>query len=344
MSVRSPWRVSAALCTLALAALPLAGCAKPGTGDLTAAPAAQAPAEEQPAPVPAPEPTATETPTAPGGQPTAEPTPPPPSSAPTAAPTPRASSAPTAARTAGATRTPGGRPTTSPSGPAKPQAGPAILSRGSSGDSVRDLQARLKQAGWFREQVTGFYGPTTASAVSGFQVKRGLPVTGSVDRATLNSLQQMTRTPTAEEKADAQKPAATPSASATQAGGVPAGVDPRCMTGRALCISKKQNKLRWMVNGQVQTTLAVRFGTKELPTREGSFSVQWKSRDHVSSIYHTPMPYALFFSGGQAVHYSPDFAARGYSGGSHGCVNVRDKAAMASLFNTVSVGDKVIVY
>ena len=36
------------------------------------------------------------------------------------------------------------------------------------------------------------------------------------------------------------------------------------------------------------------------------------------------MPYAMFFSGGQAVHYSPDFAARGYNGASHGCVNVRN--------------------
>ena len=32
------------------------------------------------------------------------------------------------------------------------------------------------------------------------------------------------------------------------------------------------------------------------------------------------MPFAMFFSGGQAVHYSPDFAAVGYAGASHGCV------------------------
>jgi lipoprotein-anchoring transpeptidase ErfK/SrfK len=44
------------------------------------------------------------------------------------------------------------------------------------------------------------------------------------------------------------------------------------------------------------------------------------------------------------VHYSPDFAANGYSGASHGCVNVRDYAAIQSLFDQVYVGDKVIVY
>ena len=56
------------------------------------------------------------------------------------------------------------------------------------------------------------------------------------------------------------------------------------------------------------------------------------------------MPFAMFFSGGQAVHYSPDFAANGYNGNSHGCVNVRDYNGMVWLFDQVGVGDKVIVY
>lgn len=56
------------------------------------------------------------------------------------------------------------------------------------------------------------------------------------------------------------------------------------------------------------------------------------------------MPYAMFFSGGQAVHYSADFAARGYTGASHGCVNVRDRAGIAALFDTVKKGTKVVVY
>ena len=56
------------------------------------------------------------------------------------------------------------------------------------------------------------------------------------------------------------------------------------------------------------------------------------------------MPFAMFFSGGQAVHYSPDFAANGYNGASHGCVNVRDYGAIASLFDQVPLGTKVVVY
>jgi lipoprotein-anchoring transpeptidase ErfK/SrfK len=64
----------------------------------------------------------------------------------------------------------------------------------------------------------------------------------------------------------------------------------------------------------------------------------------VSKLYDSAMPFAMFFSGGQAVHYSSDFAARGYSGASHGCVNVRDYAGIKWLFDQVKVGDKVVVY
>ncbi len=116
------------------------------------------------------------------------------------------------------------------------------------------------------------------------------------------------------------------------------------MTGRAMCIDKTTSKLTWVINGVPQYSFEVRFGSKELPTREGAFSVFQKSRDHVSTIYHTAMPYAMFFSGGQAVHYSPDFAANGYNGASHGCVNVRNKPLIQKLFNESRIGDKVIVY
>lgn len=97
-------------------------------------------------------------------------------------------------------------------------------------------------------------------------------------------------------------------------------------------------------NGKVSSTFDARFGCAATRTREGQFSVLWKSRNHVSTIYHTPMPYAMFFSGGQAVHYSADFARRGYNGCSHGCVNIRDKAGIAWVFDQVRNGDRVVVY
>lgn len=216
--------------------------------------------------------------------------------------------------------------------------GPPILQPGDTGDQVRELQARLAQIGWFTVDVTPNYGDITREAVAGFQGKRGLPATGVVDQKTWDHLVAMTREPTEDEKHN-RSPEEDGSDDA-----VPAGLDPRCTTGRALCIDKTTQSLRWVVGGEVRMTLEVRFGSEMTPTREGAFSVGWKSRDHVSSLYDTPMPYAMFFSGGQAVHYSADFAANGYNGASHGCVNVRNKEAIASLFDQVNVGDKVIVY
>ncbi|GAA3566419.1 hypothetical protein GCM10022197_22900 [Microlunatus spumicola] len=210
--------------------------------------------------------------------------------------------------------------------------GKALYQQGSSGDKVRELQARLKQIGWFAGSVTGSYGSATASGVRGFQDKRGIPETGEVDARTWSRLTAMTRTPT-----DDAKHNRTPKPSAN-------GLDKRCLTGRAICISKSSNSLTWVVDGKPQLKMDVRFGAVGTPTREGTFSVLRKERTWTSTIYHSKMPYSMFFSGGQAVHYSSDFAARGYAGASHGCVNVRNLAGIQSLFSQARNGDKVIVY
>ncbi|KRE95636.1 hypothetical protein ASG76_08410 [Nocardioides sp. Soil774] len=208
--------------------------------------------------------------------------------------------------------------------------GRPLLQRGDTGMWVRQVQARLKQVRWYDGRVTGRYAASTVEAVRGFQGKRRIPVTGQVDRRTLVRLKEMTREPTRAELFNI----------------VPQGpaLDPRCTTGRAMCVDKTLRSLRWVVDGVVLKTVEVRFGSDELPTREGAFSVYRKSRDHVSNLYGTSMPFAMFFSGGQAVHYSPDFAANGYAGASHGCVNVRDRVAVEWLFDQVRVGDEVIVY
>ncbi len=202
---------------------------------------------------------------------------------------------------------------------------------GDESERVRELQARLRQLDHFDRAPTGFYGSITARAVSAFQKKRGLPATGAVDATTWDRLVAATKKPTADEL----KP------STTNALDTP---DARCMTGRVLCISKESRTLAWMIDGRVVSSMDVRFGSENTPTREGTFAVGWKAREWTSTIYHTPMPYAMFFSGGQAVHYSSDFAARGYAGASHGCVNVRDRAKIAALFDQVKVGDKVVVH
>lgn len=121
-------------------------------------------------------------------------------------------------------------------------------------------------------------------------------------------------------------------------------LDRRCLTGRVMCASKTTNTMHWMIDGRIIETVEVRFGRVGMETREGQFQVGWKSRYHVSSIYGTPMPWAMFFSGGQAVHYSADFMSNGYVGGSAGCINVRDAVKLDRIYNQVRVGDKVVVY
>ena len=213
------------------------------------------------------------------------------------------------------------------------QPGPAILAPGDDGVEVRKVQARLRQIAWFYGDVTDHYGADTEKAVRGFQAKRGFPVTGEVDKRTLDRLVEMSHEPTAAELANAKPDPADGAA-----------LDPRCLTGHTICVDKTSSSLRWVVDGKVKLTLDARFGGEGHRTREGLFHVERKSRDHVSSLYDTSMPFAMFFSRGQAVHFSPDFAARGYAGASHGCVNVRDYDGIKALFDQVHVGDTVVVY
>jgi peptidoglycan hydrolase-like protein with peptidoglycan-binding domain len=315
---------------LALAALVLTGCGAvqdwastglPGAADGAAGPTAPAAPSDAEA-------TAAATPT---------PTPPP-------TPTPESSPSAEVVEQKSPPKKPEKTPET-PEPTAEPEpepelvAGPPIWQIGASGDDVRELQARLRQIQWFNQDPTGYFGDVTAGAVSGFQAKRGFPVVGYVDQRTWDRIVSMTFEPARDEL---YPPPPEPEPEVAQ----PApGLDQRCLTGRAICIDKSQSVVRWVVNGQVQLTLDARFGSELLPTREGLFSVQRKVRDEYSRLYdNAPMPLAVYFSGGQAVHYSPDFVANGYNGSSHGCVNTRSWDGMSALFNSAQIGDKVVVY
>ncbi|MEU8224502.1 L,D-transpeptidase family protein [Kribbella sp. NPDC048915] len=209
----------------------------------------------------------------------------------------------------------------------------ALWKNGSSGTNVRKVEARLVQLNLLEKRYQDDeFGTMTRSAVKKFQKSKGIPPLGYVDQNTWDQLVKVTREPT---QTELYPPAPVVNGKK---------LDPRCATGVALCIDKTTRKLRYVVDGVVKMQLDVRFGAAKTATREGGFTVGWKSRNHVSKLYDSPMPYAMFFSGGQAVHYSSDFAARGYNGASHGCVNVRDLAKIKVLFDQIKVGDKVIVY
>jgi peptidoglycan hydrolase-like protein with peptidoglycan-binding domain len=229
--------------------------------------------------------------------------------------------------------------TPTPTEPAAPPPPKVLAQEEDSGDLVRKLEARLVQLGLLDViRVDGEYGTSTTAAVKAFQRKHGLAATGSLDERTWDAVRDRTHQPSKSELYPViEKPEPQPQQPSF-------ALDDRCLTGRVICIDKTARRLAWVIDGRIIDTMSTRFGAPGMETREGVFSVYRMSRDHVSSEYGSAMPYAMFFSGGQAVHYSSDFAANGYDGASHGCVNVRDRGAVAAMYDQVNIGDKVVVY
>jgi len=72
----------------------------------------------------------------------------------------------------------------------------------------------------------------------------------------------------------------------------------------------------------------VSTGKNGYRTPTGSWNPTWLSRDHWSKTYDAPMPFAVFFHGGYAIH-ATDAVARLGQPASHGCVRLApENAAM----------------
>ncbi|WP_422344017.1 L,D-transpeptidase family protein [Parasphingorhabdus sp.] len=83
----------------------------------------------------------------------------------------------------------------------------------------------------------------------------------------------------------------------------------------------------------------IKFGDALKPTPTGVFPITQKSKDHVSNIYHVPMPYMLRLTNdGIAIHAAE--VKWGY--GTRGCIGVPEEFARL-LFEQVELGDRVIV-
>lgn len=75
-------------------------------------------------------------------------------------------------------------------------------------------------------------------------------------------------------------------------------------------------------NGVVKHRWPVSTGRKGYTTPTGSWSAKWASRHHRSRKYNNaPMPYAIFFKGGYAVHATYETRRLGRPA-SHGCVRL----------------------
>ena len=83
----------------------------------------------------------------------------------------------------------------------------------------------------------------------------------------------------------------------------------------------------------------ISFGDALKPTPTGVFPITQKSKDHVSNIYGTPMPYMLRMTNdGISIHG----ANVRWGWGTRGCIGVPTEFA-AKLFEQVKLGDRVIV-
>lgn len=84
---------------------------------------------------------------------------------------------------------------------------------------------------------------------------------------------------------------------------------------------------------------AILYGDEGKETPQGTFPITEKDADHVSNLYHAPMPYMLRLTNdGVSIHGSK--VEWGYA--THGCVGVPVPFAKL-LFGVAGVGDKVII-
>jgi L,D-transpeptidase catalytic domain len=114
--------------------------------------------------------------------------------------------------------------------------------------------------------------------------------------------------------------------------------------GYVICADRHLRVIRLMRNGRQIDSADAAFGIGRYATRPGNHRVNSKTRFLISDLSGTPMPYSLFFSGGQAIHYSQAFSRRGYEVGTLGCVAVGDRAFAKRLYQMSPVGRKVVVH
>ncbi|QSJ14753.1 peptidoglycan-binding protein [Nostoc sp. UHCC 0702] len=81
------------------------------------------------------------------------------------------------------------------------------LERGDQGPSVRSLQQKLQQTGFYQANISQIYDFPTEDAVRRFQQAAGLPVDGIVGASTLQKLENWRPTPVSTASTQNQKPA-----------------------------------------------------------------------------------------------------------------------------------------
>jgi lipoprotein-anchoring transpeptidase ErfK/SrfK len=110
------------------------------------------------------------------------------------------------------------------------------------------------------------------------------------------------------------------------AGGAQAGI--------VVHISKSTQRMAVAIDGATRHVWPVSTGRRGFGTPNGVFRPQWMARQWYSrKYYNSPMPHAIFFHRGYAIHGSYDIRRLG-GPASHGCVRLHPANA-ATLFALV---------
>jgi lipoprotein-anchoring transpeptidase ErfK/SrfK len=111
-----------------------------------------------------------------------------------------------------------------------------------------------------------------------------------------------------------------------------------CAASARACVDLSTQQAWLMHDGTVSYgPVPVATGKASAPTAPGTFHVFWKDLHHRSSLFDdAPMPYSVFFNGGDAFHQDSVGVP------SNGCVHLTKQAAQ-TFYNTLHVGDVVQV-
>jgi lipoprotein-anchoring transpeptidase ErfK/SrfK len=114
--------------------------------------------------------------------------------------------------------------------------------------------------------------------------------------------------------------------------------------GTTVCLDLTSQTM-WVVRAGavVLGPVPIRTGRAGLTTPAGHFRIGNKKKNTISTIYKVPLPYWQQFNADMGFHQTPSYLYEGDSPGSHGCVNVLRRDAMA-LYKLTKVGTPVHIF
>ena len=114
--------------------------------------------------------------------------------------------------------------------------------------------------------------------------------------------------------------------------------------GTTICVDLTAQAM-WVVrDGQVVLgPTTIRTGRAGLATPAGHFRIGNKKKRTISTIFKVPLPYWQQFNADMGFHQTPSYLYEGDSPGSHGCINLLRRDAIA-LYGLTEVGTNVHVF